>query len=459
MQFYENAMEYSEKCGIAEAVASAPAVLCAFSGGADSSVLLHFLSEWLRDSGKKLCAAHVNHMIRGEDADADEAFCRKVCDKLGIELFVLKANVPEIARKNGEGLEEAARNVRYAFLGETAEKLGGALIATAHNATDNMETVLLNLTRGCAVNGLGGIDPIRDATPACGGRVIRPLLFASGEEIRDFAKKEKISYVTDKTNADTEYSRNLIRHTVVPNLRKINPRADSAFLRLSAAARADEESLSLTAKAFIGERKYIPRDEFSSLDRSVASRVVMLLCERENGRKDISEKNVSDILGLAFSDKVGKISVHGCDFNIHRDAVFVSKKAEVTKTAAPSPLTVGKFTEFGEYLVGIFEKEEDIPGTDGNIYNLFIHTTLGRGKMYGDLFVRSRQEGDIYLLHGVRRKLKKLMCDEKIPQRMRDSLPLVCCGDDIVLVPTLRAADGFSGNDMHILIYLKKESE
>ncbi len=448
--FFEKAEEYAERSGIAGSVNAAPAVLCAFSGGADSSVLLRFLTEYCKSEGKTLFAAHVNHMIRGKDADADEEFCRGVCRELGVKLFVLKTDVPKEAKESGEGLEEAARRIRYAFLEKTAKELGGAVIATAHNATDNLETVVFNLARGTSVHGLGGIAPVRD-------NIIRPLLFATGDEIREFAKDNSIPYVTDATNSDTDYTRNLIRHTVVPALRKINPRADGAALRLSEMAREDDRSLGNAAEKFVGGRKYIPRDELASLDRAAASRVIMLLCEQAGGRKNVTEKNVDDCLKMIASGKVGTVSVHGCSVFVHRDAVFCEKERKNAPAPGEVVLNVGEITAFGEYLLGIFEKEEDIPPVDGNIYNLFIKAALNRDKMYGDLFVRCRREGDIYLLRGVRRKLKKLMCDEKIPLRDRDTLPLLCDGGGIVLIPTFPASDGYAGKDIHVIIFRKKE--
>lgn len=456
MQFFENAEEYMKRCGISEVMDSAPAVLCAYSGGADSSVLLHFLSAYVKKNGKTLFAAHMNHMIRGDDADADERFCRECCRQLGIELFVEKKDVPAEAKEAGEGLEECARRLRYDFLRETAKSLGGAVIVTAHNATDNMETVIFNLARGTSVHGLGGIAPVS------GGNIVRPLLFASSEEIRKFAESSGISYVTDKTNFDTDYTRNLIRHTVVPNLRKINSDADGAFLRLSRSAREDDEYLTRAAEKFAGDRRYIPRKEFAALERPVASRVILLLCSRESGRKNISEKNISDCLDFVCSGKIGSISIHGCDFFAHSDAVFIkSRKAEKTVFAPVGdfPLETGKFTEFGDFSVGVFEKESDITPLSENIYNLFIQQVLNRDRIYGNLFVRTRRPGDTFFFHGKHRKLKKLMCDEKIPQRIRDSLPLICDESGIVLVPTLsdELNEKCDGNVLHIIIFRKKE--
>lgn len=450
MDFFENAEKYAENTGIAEAIASAPAVICAFSGGADSSVLLRFLNRYLKKNGTPLVAAHMNHMIRGEDADADEDFCRKVCRELEIELFVSKKDIPAEAEKSGRGLEETARHLRYAFLLEISEKLGGALIATAHNATDNLETVIFNLARGSSVHGMGGISPVRE-------NIIRPLLFATGDEIREFAKIKSIDYVTDKTNDDTDYTRNLIRHTVVPTLRRINPRADMAALRLSDSAREDDGYITGIAEEFINGREYIPRDEFCSLDDCIAKRVILFLCEKVNGRKNISEKNVSDAIALVKEGKIGSVSLSGLIFSAHKDAVFIKKADEACEVPAECRLVMNGFTEFGSFLVGIFNSDRRISPVDENIYNLFIHTVIDSGKIYDNLFVRTRREGDTYRVNGVSRKLKKLMCDEKIPQRIRSILPLICNEKEIVYVPMLKVADGYRGDGLHIIIYRKKE--
>ena len=158
-------------------------ILVGFSGGSDSSALLHMLKTYSDATGGKIYAAHINHGIRGEEADRDEEFCRRVCDGLGIELFVLRADLPTIAEETGESIETAARNVRYEYFERIMTEKDIPLLATAHNANDNLETMIFNLCRGSSLTGLCGIPENR----ACGGgRVIRPILRMPKDKILQY---------------------------------------------------------------------------------------------------------------------------------------------------------------------------------------------------------------------------------------------------------------------------------
>ncbi|MBQ9719006.1 MAG: tRNA lysidine(34) synthetase TilS, partial [Clostridia bacterium] len=203
-----------ERFALADAMRKAGTVIAAYSGGADSSCLLHHLVRWCAGNGVTLAAAHVNHGIRGEDADRDERFCRETCGKLQVPLYVLREDVPALAAQSGRGLEETARSVRYSFFDRVSKELTGspdaAVVATAHNADDHLETVVFNLLRGSGTRGLSGIDPLRD------GRFVRPLICDTGAEIRRWCENHRVPYVTDATNADTDYTRNFIRHNIVP---------------------------------------------------------------------------------------------------------------------------------------------------------------------------------------------------------------------------------------------------
>ena len=188
----------------------------------------------------------------------------------------------------------------------------------------------------------------------------------------------------------------------------------------------------------------------------------MLLCERENGRKNITEKNISDCLDLAFSGKNGSVSVHGCRFFAHTDAVFAQKNGAETPNVQEGkiPLEVGKFTEINGFAVGVFENGSDKPPLSENIYNLFIQDVLCRDRIYGELFVRSRMTGDKFFYHGMNRKLKKLMCDKKVPERIRDILPLICDQEKILLVPGISHGENCvenSENYLQVQIFRKKE--
>ena len=177
-------------------------VLCACSGGADSTALLHLLCSMPRVT---VVCAHFNHRLRGAESDRDEAFVRSMCERLGVDCVCGGEDVAAAAAARGAGIEETARALRYAFLEETAVKCGCDRIATAHHAEDNAETVLMNLVRGSGLRGLCGIPPVRDG-------VIRPLLNATRKEILEYLAENGLSYVDDSTNELDDCARNRIRH-------------------------------------------------------------------------------------------------------------------------------------------------------------------------------------------------------------------------------------------------------
>ena len=187
-------------------------ILVAFSGGSDSSSLLFFLMQ--NFDRNKIYAAHMNHMIRGEEADNDEKFAVDICDKYNIKIFVERKNIPEIAAIEKKSVEEAARDERYDFFRRTADLIGGSVkIATAHTASDNTETVIFNLARGCGINGLSGIAPVNK-------NIIRPFLSCSKEDVLEYCGKNKIDYVEDKTNFKDIYTRNFIRLNIASKLKE-----------------------------------------------------------------------------------------------------------------------------------------------------------------------------------------------------------------------------------------------
>lgn len=202
-------------------------ILCALSGGGDSVALVHFL----KAQGFQVAAAHFDHHLRPNSGE-DARFARDFCKGLDIPFYLGGARVGDMPGNT----EDNARRARYAFLEETAASLGAARIATAHNANDNLETVLLHLTRGCGLQGLCGIQPRR-------GILVRPMLHTTRPAIQAYLKEQGLDFVTDETNADDRYARNRLRHQVVPVLETINPRAVEACARMTGRLRSAWEAL------------------------------------------------------------------------------------------------------------------------------------------------------------------------------------------------------------------------
>lgn len=212
-------------------------VLVALSGGADSVALLLVL----RELGYPVCAYHLNHCLRGAESERDAAFVHSLCTKLGVSCMIEREDVQAYAEQIGESIETAARKLRYERLIGYAEKEGIGRIATAHTADDNLETMLFHLARGTGAKGMTGIPPVR-------GNLIRPLWHAVRTEIESYLGALGQDFVTDSSNLTLDYTRNRIRHTVVPVLRQVNPHCADAATRLAEQLREDDTTLHTLAQ-------------------------------------------------------------------------------------------------------------------------------------------------------------------------------------------------------------------
>lgn len=224
-------------------------VVVALSGGADSVSLLRVMCGLRGQLGTEVRACHLNHGLRGAESDEDEKFCGELCGKYYVPITIKRLNVKEFQQKH-ESVEETARRLRYGFFDECLESTGrDSVIASAHTANDNAETVLLNLTRGTGLKGLCGIPPVRD-------RIIRPLIYCTRADVEEYLAELGQDYVTDKTNFSAEYSRNKIRINVMPQLMSINPSLVEGITRMTANLRSDSDYLErLSDKALLEARR------------------------------------------------------------------------------------------------------------------------------------------------------------------------------------------------------------
>ena len=379
-------------------------VTVALSGGADSVALLHALWSLRDELGITVNAAHLNHSIRGKEADRDQNFAKEFCDSLGIELFSEKIDVPEYAQKNHLSLELAAREMRYDFLNRVAK----GKIATAHTATDNLETVIFNLTRGTAIKGLCGIPPVRE-------RIVRPVIFCTRENIEDYCKANKLSFVTDSTNLSDDYSRNKIRHNVLPVLKELNPSVEISVMRTAVSLSEDNEYLETMAEAELYrlcDEDGLSVSGFDTIQKSVAKRVIkkyfsLCFCD-----VTLENRHINEIYEICLS-KGGKVNlpqeIHAI---VNNDTLFFS--SSVVKNTA--------------FKVNITK----IP----NVNNLFSNNMLDCDKIVGELVVRTRLEGDKIRLknRGHTKSLKKLFTECKIPLSIRNTLPVIADDEGVVWV-------------------------
>ena len=277
-------------------------ILCAVSGGADSMCLLHWLNELRETYGFALFAAHFEHGLRGEESLRDAEFTAEQCRRLGISCSVGHGNVSAYAEQQHLGTEDAARTLRYRFLEETADRLNCDRIATAHNLNDNAETVLMNLCRGAGTRGLAGIPPVR-------GRLIRPLLQTSREEIEEYLTQHGIPHIEDSSNRTDSYTRNRIRHQMIPLLIRENPSFLKAIGRTTEILREDDACLCREAEAFLHTYENngtIPAKRLMELEPAVAVRVIRLLCG-----SGVSLERAQALLAFAKGTERGVLEIPG----------------------------------------------------------------------------------------------------------------------------------------------------
>ena len=433
-------------------------IIVALSGGADSHALLHALLPVCRNAGVPVMCAHVNHMLRGADADADEAFCRRICAGLGVPIEVLRTDVAAIARERGLGFEEAARDVRYAFFAELCEKHPQyKRIATAHTASDNAETVLFNLARGGGIRGLCGIPPVR-------GNIVRPLVCVTRAEVEDYCRQNSLEYVIDCTNADTEYSRNYIRAEIIPRLDTLYHGFAEAASRMSRNLRRDCDFLEAEAKKAFAElySDGFSADALRALHPAVAVRVLMLAFESETGRKAESVHLDAVLEKLGEGSKPFSLYMPG-------DTVVRCEQGRlifIKETEAPEPyrIELGEGENVlpdGSVLLVLPDEGEKITHPSHKVYNLSIFARVCSDTIKKGVFARSRECGDAYRFGGMTRKLKKLLNATRLTVRERDMLPVVCDGEGILWVPGFAVRDGAGakkGEKCHIIYYIEAKA-
>lgn len=385
-------------------------VLCACSGGADSVCLLHLLH---RMEGIRVICAHFNHRLRGAESDRDEVFVKQLCGELGIPFCSAGADVSAYAAENGLGTEEAARKLRYDYLASAALENGCSHIATAHNADDNAETVLMSLARGAGLRGLSGIPPVR-------GNIIRPLLGFSRAEIEAYLLENGLPHVEDSSNAGDDYTRNRVRHHLLPQLRELNPAAVRNISSATELLREDESYLSGLANAFIADNLSdgsVPVQPLVMQPKPVAMRVLRTLCG------DPGRKHLDAVYALCQTGAVrGEADLPGLQVTKEGERLYFGTIPEAP-TIARREILVGKTTPIFEIGSSIYCSEEVYCGEIHNSFNTFFFKSEN---ICGKIYVASRREGDSVRLfgRGCTKTLKKLFSEAGIPLRDRARTPV-----------------------------------
>lgn len=370
--------------------------ILAFSGGPDSVYLLHKLLK----KGDKPVLAHLNHGLRGKESDQDEEFCRKIAKKYGLIFETEKVSL------TGSGIEEKARNARYKFLEKIRRKYKAKKILTAHHLNDNIETVLLNFIRGTGLNGMTGIKS---------DKIERPLLNTAKDEILTYLKKHRIKYRKDSSNLDTKFSRNFIRHEVIPQLKKLNPNLEKTFTKNLNNFKQLQD--------FLNEESpdSITVAEFKRLHPAIQANTILKLTGTTEG---ISQKALEETRKLILSGKTGKKKTLGnTRVEIEYGKVLFNPKTPALKTT---------FKILKNHPKNLNQKQTTFLNFD-KIRNLKKITT------------RTFKEGDRIRPLGLKgtQKLQDFFTNKKIPQKLRTQIPVIELGKEILAIGWLTVAEKY----------------
>ncbi|HIV85977.1 MAG TPA: tRNA lysidine(34) synthetase TilS [Candidatus Monoglobus merdigallinarum] len=439
-------------------------ILIGVSGGADSVCLLDVLNNIKEANGFKIYAAHLNHGIRGAEAERDEMFVKGLCERLGIRCFFRKVNIPELAEAMKMSEEEAGRTLRYEFFSEVCKENNIDLTATAHNKNDQAETVLMRIIRGCGLNGLRGIKYKRE------DGVIRPLLDVSRQEIEEYMRQSGIGFITDSTNSDQSYMRNKIRHTLLPMLEsEFNPEVISALSGMTANIEQDADFIDkYSARLYSRLSPPAKRDKYRALhiaslklveSKSIISRMIILCARDEMGSGyALEKKHIDEILRMLDRSDTASVDLpRGLRVTVRYGWLeFMNLRGSGSRLNSRD--NNGFCIEVcGDKLYNIDEI--------GICINMFITDadTFSRSRSEGDVgldadklgvknaedikfIVRSRRDGDRITLfkNGNKGKLKKLFIDKKIRAEERERIPVMCKTDgEIVAALGVRVSEKY----------------
>lgn len=379
-------------------------VVCGLSGGADSVFLLTIMREICRNYDVKIEALHVNHCLRGNESDRDEHFCRELCKRLSVPFTAVSCDVRDYAEKNSLSCEESARILRYNIFSEYSQ---GKKIATAHNADDNLETVIHNLIRGTALKGLAGIPPVRK-------NIIRPILTVSRSEIEEYLQKIGQNYVIDSTNLSDDFTRNKIRHKIIPLMKEINGSLIETSVRSIDTLRS--ENAFIENETDYADGIFTSPAEYNEVIRR--RRISRLLSENN---LPVSNKRLAEC---------DNILLNGGKLNISGNLYFTSSGLQTIKPASTE--LISKELKIGTN--SIFPDAEllcEIVNCDNSVKSEFVNRNLtfyllDYDKIIGRAVVRNRKFGDRLRLHGrgFTSSVKKLI-NEKIPVAERRSLHFI----------------------------------
>lgn len=425
-------------------------ILVALSGGPDSVCLLKVLYD-LRDTLEiEVAAAHVNHMLRGQDAENDEVFTKNLCDKLNIEYYCKKVDIDSISKKNSISHELAGRQERYKFFEELSSEKGFNKIAVAHNLNDNAETVLMRIMRGTGLDGLIGIKVKRD------DKIIRPILCLTRKEIERFIEERKLETCLDKSNFERDYSRNKVRLDILPYMEKnFNEDVIESINRMSAILSIDNDYIENQSEQLFdkyvdnkGKRLVISKEIFIE-HMALLSRVIRKSLIVSSGNSmNFEFKHINQIIDLQKSETGKQISLpnnivaENSYGNINFKRVDSEDREEISEEFVKKHALDGCEKIFVDYSIKL---EKILNKNNKQISNNDLIKYFDYDKIKEGMLIRKRINGDKFRPLGMKgsKKLKDIFIDLKVPREDRDITPLICFDNEIAWIVGYKVSESY----------------
>lgn len=438
-------------------------IVIGFSGGPDSVFLFNLLLEYKKiEPTFEMALAHVNHMLRGDDAMNDEAFSRDLAKENNIDFYSIRIDVNTLSKELKKSPEEVGREERYKFFNSILKKFHGNKVALAHNKDDQIETFLFRLMRGSSLEGLEGIKTKREI-------YIRPILNYSKESIINFLHDNAIDYAIDKTNFQSDYTRNSIRLELIPYMeKKYNPKVKDKIFQIIQEIKEINKYLERDNSRYIVENA-LNLEELIKEEEFIQKKIIVWYLNKNKLRVD--RYKIDKISKLINEKKNWKISIEN-NFFMEKEYKLLKVKKEKNPIKGVKHLESYKNgineikiklkediqINFGDYIIEIYIKNKDFLNKEeknGKKSDIFF-TNL---KINDIITIRNRRGGDRFIPTGMKnhKKIKDFFIDEKIPKEERDKIPLVVFNDEIVWISGLRGSQLFNGDnnkyDRDIIIF------
>ncbi len=437
-------------------------IIVGVSGGPDSMMLLHVLKGFKEYMNFNIFVAHINHGVRGKDADNDEKFVENICERWNLPFYSKKVNMDEYAKLRKISSEEAGREIRYNFFREIANKIGNAKIAVAHNKNDQVETAIMRFIRGTGIDGLKGMDYIN-------GDIIRPVLDIERDKIEKYCEENNIEYRTDWTNNKPIYGRNKIRLELIPYIEEnLNNGLINTVYRTTQIMRTDSNFLNECAyraykkvlKRELNDNIVLYTDMFNDLHDALKSRIIRICINKIKGNiKGLQEKHIRYIIDIANKNTTGNSIdiIKGIKVIVKYQEIVIGKKSvDSLKKNKRFKLRLNNGKNHIKELDSVIEcKIISANKVDIIVKDNFIKY-FDYDKINNVLYLRNRNPGDRFNPLGMKgsKKLKDFFIDEKVLREERDTIPLVCDGDNIIWVVGYRISESYKidSNTKNILM-------